>query len=221
MANKICGIYGIQNTVTGEWYVGQSQNVGKRFGTHMRNLTAGKHENEHLQRSFNKYGAESFSFGLLEKCAVSDLDECEKKWIAEKDSKKHGYNMTYGGGGIRGYFFSEEVKQKMSEVHKGHAVSEEHRVKMSQAKSGENHHFYGKHLSEEHRQKLSEIFKVKNAHLRKAVRCVETGEIFESISAAAKAVGKNYSTLSEARKLGKTCAGYHWEFVETEVSACG
>lgn len=113
MAKKICGIYGIQNTLTGEWYVGQSQNVGKRFATHMRHLTAGHHENEHLQRSFNKYGAKHFSFCLLEKCAVSDLDEREIAWITEKDSKVHGFNMTYGGGGTRGYFFSDEAKDAL------------------------------------------------------------------------------------------------------------
>ena len=218
MANKICGIYGIQNTLTGEWYVGQSQNIRKRYNTHMRHLAAGCHENEHLQRSFNKYGEEHFSFQLLERCSVTELDECEKKWIAEKNSKEHGFNMTYGGGGMRGYHFSDEVRERMSAAHKGHAVSEEQKQKMSLSKSGENHHFFGKHLSEEHKQKLSETFKVLNAHLRKPVVCVETGEVFESISAAAKSIGKTYSTLSEARKMGKTCGGFHWAFYEEVAS---
>lgn len=217
---KVSGIYGIQNTVTGEWYVGQSQNVGKRFATHLRNLAAGHHENEHLQRSFNKYGGDHFTFQVLERCPVSELDECEVKWIAEKDSKHNGFNMTEGGGGMRGYHFSDEARERMSAAHKGHIVSDETREKMQASKSGDNHHFSGKHLSAEHKRKLSEKFKVLNAHLRKPVVCVETGEVFESISAAAKSVGRTYSTLSEARKSGKTCGGYHWKYAE-EVSASG
>lgn len=242
MSNKICGVYGIQNTLTGEWYVGQSQNVGKRFTTHLRNLAAGHHENEHLQRSFNKYGGDHFTFQVLERCPVAELDEREVKWIAEKDSKQNGFNMTEGGGGIRGFHLSDETKAKLSELRKGHPVSEETKLKLHEAKSGEKHHqwgkptpeetkakisatlkgegcyWHGKHRSQEVKDAVSRANKGKAPVNRRAVRCVETGEIFESIRSAAKAVGKNSATLSEARKYGKTCAGFHWEYVEEVAS---
>lgn len=54
---------------------------------------------------------------------------------------------------------SEETKRKLSEMEKGRIFSEEHRRKISAAKSGENHHYFGKTLSAEHRQKLSETRK--------------------------------------------------------------
>lgn len=235
---KICGIYGIQNTLTGEWYVGQSQDVNKRRTTHFRNLTNQQHENVHLQRSFDKYGKETFIFELLEECDIDSLNECEIKWIAEKDSKENGFNMTYGGDGIRGFHMSDEVREKMSQSRMGHPVSEEHRRKMSIAKSGERHHQWGKPVSEETKKKISDSLKGENCYWfgkkrsqevkdavskanknripvnRKAVQCVETGEVFESIRAAANSVDKNHATLSEALKYGKTCGGYHWKCYE-------
>lgn len=54
---------------------------------------------------------------------------------------------------------------------------------------------------------------------RVKVRCVETGEIFDSLHDASKCCSKSVSILSRGniRKccLGKkeTCLGYHWEFV--------
>lgn len=50
----------------------------------------------------------------------------------------------------------------------------------------------------------------------KKVRCINTGEVFESISSAAKAMGVNYSTSISACCRGKlqTAHGLKWEFVE-------
>ena len=53
----------------------------------------------------------------------------------------------------------------------------------------------------------------------KPVRCVETGEVFESINAATKAYNKKGTVLSRALsgKDGvRTFAGYHWEFVKED-----
>lgn len=48
------------------------------------------------------------------------------------------------------------------------------------------------------------------------IRCVETGEIFESQAAAARFVGKNkYGIYNAISGKQKTCGGYHWERVES------
>ena len=45
--------------------------------------------------------------------------------------------------------------------------------------------------------------------------CVETGVTYESVTAAARAVGtKNNSSISRAARKGYTAAGYHWRYVE-------
>lgn len=53
--------------------------------------------------------------------------------------------------------------------------------------------------------------------MTKAVRCVETGQVFASVTEAAESVFNSVQNLSAAaRGKVKTCGGYHWEFVETE-----
>lgn len=52
---------------------------------------------------------------------------------------------------------------------------------------------------------------------RKAIRCVETGKIYESISAAADENSLSIGSLSSVLKGGygrKTLGGYHWEYVD-------
>lgn len=49
----------------------------------------------------------------------------------------------------------------------------------------------------------------------KKVKCIETGQIFESIKAAAIFVNIDPSNISKcARGIQKTCGGYHWEYVD-------
>lgn len=51
---------------------------------------------------------------------------------------------------------------------------------------------------------------------RRAVRCVETGAVYESCTKAAEAVGiKSSGKIGDAAKdCSKTSGGYHWEYVE-------
>lgn len=50
------------------------------------------------------------------------------------------------------------------------------------------------------------------------VQCVETGEIFESVATAAKAVNRSKITMSgHLRGLTQTCAGKHFEYYNEDV----
>lgn len=98
MLNKsICGIYTIQNLITGKYYVGESIRVYERWRDHLRDLRTNTHDNKHLQASYNKYGKENFSFTLIEECIPEIRFSREKYWIKEYNSFYHGYNMTEGG----------------------------------------------------------------------------------------------------------------------------
>lgn len=49
----------------------------------------------------------------------------------------------------------------------------------------------------------------------KSVRCVETGVVYQDMTAAAKALGMHGpSHISTACKTGRKSGGYHWEYVE-------
>jgi hypothetical protein len=56
-------------------------------------------------------------------------------------------NMTNGGEGCSGRFFSEETKRKISESNKGKVFTEEHKKKLSDSKKG-------KVLTEKHKENI-------------------------------------------------------------------
>jgi group I intron endonuclease len=87
------GIYCIVNDKNGNKYVGQSKYLGKRKRDHFQLLRAGKHNNLHLQRAYNYYGSQFFSFYVLEITFrdYSNLNDREQFWINEL---KPEYNMV-------------------------------------------------------------------------------------------------------------------------------
>lgn len=54
---------------------------------------------------------------------------------------------------------------------------------------------------------------------QKAVICVETGEIYPSVTAAAKAINGNPSNISSGCKYGWAHHGYHWEYAGSEAAS--
>lgn len=76
-----CGIYRWTRKADGKAYVGQSTNVGRRFGGHLDEYERGA--SLPLYRDMMDDGPEGFTFELLERCASADLDEREEWWIAK------------------------------------------------------------------------------------------------------------------------------------------
>ena len=50
----------------------------------------------------------------------------------------------------------------------------------------------------------------------KQVRCIETGQVFDTVKAAAEAFNADPQFLSERTAKGKTCHGYHFEIIVTD-----
>ena len=88
------GIYCITNIQNGMRYVGQSRNIEKRFGEHLRDDVKLK---TRLGRAIREYGSKNFALTILEECEVKELDEKERKWIKELNTFPNEYNMTPGG----------------------------------------------------------------------------------------------------------------------------
>lgn len=97
MSNKDCGIYYIQNKVTGQVYLGQTSRLKDRSGEHFYLLRKGCHFNKHLQNSFNKYGEAAFEFNVIEYCDPEFLSEYESAYIDMFNLKKYGFNIRDGG----------------------------------------------------------------------------------------------------------------------------
>ena len=87
----------IFNIVNNKCYVGSTKNFRKRKFEHFRVLRNNKHHSKHLQRAWNKYKEENFSFSILERVEdLSTLIDREMYWIELKGSLKaeKGYNMS-------------------------------------------------------------------------------------------------------------------------------
>ena len=97
-ANIIC-IYIMINNITGQMYIGQTNNFKRRINEHLIGKNA---ESQAIDRACLKYGREAFTCIPLEEFKKYDkglLDEREKYWIARYDTFKNPdhYNLTHGG----------------------------------------------------------------------------------------------------------------------------
>lgn len=128
-------------------------------------------------------------------------------------------SMTGGEGLFLGRHHTKESKQKISNANKGHRHSEETKQKIRENipdKSGENNPMYGRNHSEESRDKMRgkrlSLSGANNPHAR-AVRCVETGEIFDCINDARNKTGiRHISDVCRGER--KTAGGYHWMYYD-------
>lgn len=130
------GIYTITNKTNGHRYVGSSVNLDKRFRSHRRTLRKETHRNRYLQRAWNKYGDNAFSFEVLEECEPEFLVSMEQWWMNMLCPE---YNICLVAGsslGIKKGPLSEEHKAKVSAALKGHKISKETRAKISAANKG-------------------------------------------------------------------------------------
>jgi|688.fasta_scaffold269909_2 group I intron endonuclease len=91
-----CGIYRIYNNENNKSYIGSSINLKNREYKHFWLLSKKIHDNIHLQKSFTKYGKDSFVFEILELCEESLLFERENYYIKIYDScnQTFGYNKA-------------------------------------------------------------------------------------------------------------------------------
>lgn len=214
----------------GKKYIGiTGRPVAKRWhgGSAYRN-------NPHFYAAIQKYGWDSFAHEILAEGLTKEAAcEMEIRLIAEANSRDpaFGYNRSPGGDKTTlGYHYSEEAKQRISEAvkgkRKGVPFTVEHKLHLSQAQKG-------RVCSEATRQKLREAVgdrfnteearrkqkentpKGANHHKATAVRCIETGKIYLTITDAAKEVGCSYTNIAHAcRGHQERAKGLHWEFVQ-------
>jgi group I intron endonuclease len=167
-------IYEIYNIVNHKRYIGQTAiDFRQRIWAHSGSLRKNKHYNNHLQAAWNKYGEKSFQFNILSKTCIGLLDYMEQYYIKKYKTMdiKFGYNKTTGG-------------------HFNKSHSAEVRLKISKARIGKKSKYPAWNKGKKYKcRKLSEQSKlnISKAHyMNIKVMCVETGEIFRSITVAAR-----------------------------------
>ena len=179
--DAVCGVYKITNNANGKVYIGQSINIEARWKDHINSLNRGDSRCTLLQRAWNKYGQDSFSFDILEVCSEYMLDEIEVKYINFYDTcnVNKGYNIETGGNQHK--HLAEETKRKIGDANRGRKHSDATKIKMSELRFGENNAMYGKNHSEESKKKMSDSKKGKPGHAqtdnqKECVRCANLGK---------------------------------------------
>lgn len=225
----LCGIYCIENLTTEKKYIGQSHNIYSRWGKHQSELNRNVHDNDYLQKAWNKYGEDDFIFYVLEECDEAILDERERFYIETFNTlhRSYGYNLKKGGQDKN--VLSQESLQKLSDsIKKSYENSDLRERRRQDALSqwsnpvikekimGENNGMYGKHHTEEAKKRMSEKHKGLPSHRKNLtpVRCIELDIIYDNATEAGKALGFNGSNILQVRYGNrKTTHGYHWEFI--------
>ena len=143
---KISGIYKIINKVNGKYYVGSSKDIHRRWNDHKLELNKNRHNNNYLQKSYNKHGVSNFDFIITEKVSVDKLIEIEQKYLdTAKQERDKCYNLNFLADRVE---MTDEVREKISKSNKGkHYMTEEDRLYLSKLN-------IGKPISKERKQKL-------------------------------------------------------------------
>ena len=78
---KICGVYKITNTITGDFYIGSSKNVKSRWESHKWPSMWKQNPNKQLYQDMQKYGVDKFVFEILAEVEADKLKEMEQEFI--------------------------------------------------------------------------------------------------------------------------------------------
>ena len=129
------GIYKITNIINGKFYIGSSIDISRRLNAHKSMLINNTHRNPILQRAWNKYGSDKFTFEIVEECEIENLLNREQFYLDLYFDNKHNLNINKKADSILGLNLSEETKTKISKALTGRTLSEEHKERLRKPKS--------------------------------------------------------------------------------------
>jgi len=201
-------IYMATNIANGKRYIGvTTKTCEQRAKEHLRDAFRRVH-NGMFYRAIRKYGKEMFRFEVIE--IVGHTNHGLRREIELIAELKPEYNSTKGGDGRLGGGFTKDGLRRISEFQKGKSW----RLGMSHSRSTR------KKLSEiglQNKDKWAMYSHLGPKAVSRKVICLDTGEIYESASAAAAAHDIAKSMIIELclhNKRRKTAAGMIFRYVD-------
>ena len=91
---KISAVYRITNTITGDFYIGSSKDVKRRWVNHKCPSSLKQHPNNQLYKDMQKYGVDKFVFEILEEVEAGSLKVTEQKFIETLKPTYNNYNAN-------------------------------------------------------------------------------------------------------------------------------
>ena len=128
---KISAVYKITNTVTGDFYIGSSNDVKHRWAAHKCQSTWKNNPNSPMYQDMKNYGTDKFEFEILEVVEESFLKVTEQKFIEL-------LNPTYNSNRANGWDIERRKKYK-KEYNKSYKSKESQKEYQKSEKGKETH----------------------------------------------------------------------------------
>ena len=126
---KISAVYKITNTITGDFYIGSSNNVERRWKEHKYPSIWKRYPNSQLYLNMQKYGVDKFIFEILAEVEADSLKETEQQFIellkpTYNSNNADGLNIERSKEYMKQYQKTDKYKEYMNEYQKSDKYKE-------------------------------------------------------------------------------------------------
>ncbi len=130
-----CVIYVITHLTSGRQYVGQTKRTGfERWRDHRSSSLSKSPTRMMITRALRRYGADAFSFEVVEFCSLKCLNDREAFWVQKLNTLvPAGFNLVTGGGANAQV--SQIIRDRLSEIHSGRKQTPQQIAKRAAARS--------------------------------------------------------------------------------------
>ena len=90
--HKIAGVYKITNNITGDFYIGSSNDVKRRWSNHKSPSKWKLRSRMKLYQAFIKFGLDNFTFEIIEE--TDNLKKREQYWIEQLNPSYNNYRAN-------------------------------------------------------------------------------------------------------------------------------
>lgn len=197
--------------------------IGQQIGT--KSIDEYKGSGLLLNRAYKKYGEGYFKREIIEYCNIDELNDKEKLYIKQYNTKfPHGYNLTEGGEGMKGYQYDDNQKYNISKAKTGQKYPKEHGEKIRQSKLGKkrDQNTINKIIqTKASKHNIQPNLDLKGQYKSNSQKSVFQYDLqdnllneYQSAQDAGRCLGKSGNSIADcAAGRQKTAYGYIWKYL--------